>query len=335
MTKALKILTPLLILNVFYIQGQSFPLFSQYLLNEFTVNPSMAGIDGMTSVNVSGRQQWAFSPKNEFPTTPQTFSASISTRIIKSPGSTHRSKGYKKLGRTPSGRVAVGAAIFSDYNGPISKSGMQGVYTYHISLLNSQLSFGLAGLLYQLKIDGDQLDFDPNNKGLVVDSRILNIIDKPQYICDAAAGATFSTSKYHIGLSCFQLFEAGLKLSDSYGLNLTQTRYYYLTAAYKYQQGYKYEIEPSLVVRTDESLNVVADISGRLVYQKLYWGGIGFRTTGDFILLAGLKMGKYYLGYSLDYGFNKITQTSYGSHEILLAAKFGDSTRRYRWWERY
>jgi hypothetical protein len=49
----------------------------------------------------------------------------------------------------------------------------------------------------------------------------------------------------------------------------------------------------------------------------------------------GLRFDKLYFGYSFDYGFNEISLRTYGSHEIILAIKLGDSTRRYRWYERY
>lgn len=325
----------LLLFKVSTLSAQSFPLYTQYLLNEFTVNPSMAGIDGMTSINISGRQQWAFSPQGSFPYTPQTYSASFSTRILKSPGATRSSRGRNKLNRSASGKVAFGTSVFSDYNGPVSKSGMQLVYAYHIPLHNAQLSFGIAGLAYQLKIDGSELIFDPNNRGDVLDPNISSIIDRPQYIFDAGVGINFSTSKFHIGASSYQLFEASLKVSDTQGLKLTQTRYYYVTSTYKYRLNNWMEAEPSVVLRTNESFNIVADMCARVVYKKSYWGGLGFRTTGDFLLFAGVKMGKYYLGYSLDYGFSSTRFSVFGSHELLVAIKFGDSTRRYRWWERY
>ena len=46
-------------------------------------------------------------------------------------------------------------------------------------------------------------------------------------------------------------------------------------------------------------------------------------------------MQRFYAGYSFDYGFNQLSYRSYGSHEIVMDCKLGDSVRRYRWLERY
>lgn len=312
----------------------------------------MAGVDGMTSVNLTGRQQWAFMPKNRFIRTPQTSSISASTRIVKAPGATRPSKGRSKIQYTPSGRVAMGASIWADKNGPISKTGLQLVYTYHIPIRNAQLSFGLAGLGYQFKISGDDLDFDSNPNSTTRFTGISDIdqlIDRPFFLLDAATGLNFSTHKFHIGLAGYQLFQAKIKFGNSEG-DIKQNRYYNLSSTYKFNWHNHYTVEPSVIVRFNESQRIatsndsvsifqstsaVADFACRLVYRRMYWGGAAIRSTGDFVFTAGMKMRKWYIAYSLDYGINRVTLASFGSHEILMAIKFGDSTRRYRWWERY
>jgi len=50
--------------------GQQLPLFSQYIMNGFILNPAMAGYDGYTSVNTTVRQQWL-----GFEGAPQTYAA--------------------------------------------------------------------------------------------------------------------------------------------------------------------------------------------------------------------------------------------------------------------
>jgi hypothetical protein len=41
------------------------------------------------------------------------------------------------------------------------------------------------------------------------------------------------------------------------------------------------------------------------------------------------------MGYSLDFTFGEIQRITYGTHELNIAWKFGDSARRYRWLDRY
>jgi hypothetical protein len=66
-----------------------------------------------------------------------------------------------------------------------------------------------------------------------------------------------------------------------------------------------------------------------------YWFGGGVRTSGTIIAIAGFTMESLNVGYSFDYTLSNLRKHSYGSHEFMIAFKFGDSARRYRWLERY
>jgi type IX secretion system PorP/SprF family membrane protein len=118
---------------------------------------------------------------------------------------------------------------------------------------------------------------------------------------------------------------------------LKQVRYYIINGLYHrtFRSYPDWEYEPSVIIRSTENLQSSSDFSLRFIYKREYWAGLSYRTSGDFIVLMGLKLSRFYFGYSFDYGFNEISRKSYGSHEIMLAIKLGDSVRRYRYWERY
>jgi type IX secretion system PorP/SprF family membrane protein len=301
------------------------PVYSQYILNEFLINPSVAGIDGMTTINVSGRKQWV-----GFQNSPQTYSASISTRILKSPFSVKNGKLRKGSG----GRVGIGAAFVSDRNGAIERTSLQLSYAYHIFLENRQLSFGLSGIATQFRID-DKLAQLKNPNG----DSFSGVIGQSTYIPDASAGVCYSTIKSQFGFSALNLFQSPVKLGDTHidSKDIQQIRQYLLFGVYRYvlRSNANWEVEPSAILRGNEKLLFSADFTGRVVYKKEYWAGLSVRTSGEFILLLGLRMNRVYFGYSFDYGFNDISKLTYGSHEVVLAVKLGDSVRRYRWLERY
>ena len=50
--------------------AQQLPRYSQYIMNEFLVNPSVAGVDGQTSIDLSARKEWL----GFVPNTPETYS---------------------------------------------------------------------------------------------------------------------------------------------------------------------------------------------------------------------------------------------------------------------
>ncbi len=311
--------------------AQQSPLYSQYILNEFVINPSMAGIDGLTSINFTGRKQWL-----GWELAPETYSASFSARILKSPSTfLGKKKSGSKMRKSPSGKIGLGGSLMNDRNGAIVRTNINFTYAYHVDFNQSQLSFGLSFLAQQFRIDQElaELSGQPGDPA-------GGLIGKSTYIPDAAFGMNFSSSNLNIGISAFQLFQSPIKFDgqEVYFKELQQTRYYHFNGAYLGKLkgvSYKWEYEPSLIIRATETLQASADISIRLIYEKEYWAGLSFRTSGDFILLMGIKLNRLYFGYSFDYGFNELSKLSYGSHEALFAIKLGDSTRRYRYWERY
>lgn len=311
--------------------SQQTPLFSQYVLNEFLINPANAGIDGMTTINLSGRKQWL-----GWENPPETYSASISTRILKGSFRILPGKSGSSLKKGPSGRVGLGASFFTDRNGAINRTSFQFSYAYHIFIENSQLSFGLTAMTQQFKIDDEFIDF---NDGGTTDP-VEALVGKSTYMPDAAAGINFSTVKYHIGLSVFNIFQTpfsfGKPSFDSSDVQLKHPRHYHIIGRYRHALANPdWEVEPSFLLRTTEKFQMSADISSRLIYQKEYWGGLSIRTSGEFIVLLGMKVNRVYFGYSFDYGFNDLSRMSYGSHEVAIAIKLGDSARRYRWLQRY
>jgi len=41
------------------------------------------------------------------------------------------------------------------------------------------------------------------------------------------------------------------------------------------------------------------------------------------------------MGYAFDFTLQEIQRITYGTHEITLAVKLGESARKYRWLDRY
>lgn len=331
-------LTISIILVLFCVNShaQQSPIFSQYILNEFIINPSVAGIDGMTTFNFSGRKQWV-----GWENAPSTYATSASTRLLKTDNTINsRLYGPNKYKKGATGRVGLGASLLNDKNGAVGRIGLNLTYSYHIFIHNSQLSFGLSFLAQQFKIDRELAQFaKPNNGSDISNDPLEGLLGKSAYIPDAAFGMNYSTRRYSAGFAVFQLFQSPVKFGDievNYK-QLKQVRQYNFMGSYinTFPGNPDWEYEPSFIVRSTENLQASADISTRIIYLRDYWAGLSFRTSGDFIILMGVKYDRVYIGYSFDYGFNEISRLSYGSHEVMLAVKLGDSARRYRYWERY
>ncbi len=313
--------------------AQQLPHYSQYLMNEFLINPSVAGVDGRTSLNLSARKEWIGFVQN----TPETYSFNAQTRILKSKFSIgSRIFGGSNYKSGSKGRVGLGINIFNDNNAAIHQTGIQLTYAYHIFIRNSQLSFGLSGSAFQFRISKEDAQLkNPQEDPL------YGLIGKSTIIPDASFGANFMTQKYHFGFSIAQVFQSRIKIGS--GSEFTNSsdvrlkRHYYFIGSYRniFERNKRWEYEPSFIFRTNEKLQFLSDVSLKFLYNREYWFGMSFRTSGDIIVMGGMKFNNLYFAYSFDYGFNGITRYTKGSHEITLSMKFGDTARRYRWLERY
>ncbi len=306
-------------------EAQQIPLYSQYMMNGFLLNPAVAGSEGYTAINLTVREQWL-----GLKDAPKTQAISGQTRMLKNSYiSKNASVRRRQRMGTRSGNVGLGGYLFNDENGPISRTGLQLTYAYHIRMRSSQLSFGLSGIAYQFSIDDSKINLeDPN------DETYLNAA-KSVFVPDASAGVYYSDPHIFAGFSASQLFQSALKLGAKGYAQYQMKRYYYLTGGYDVDINDDFSLDPSFLLKASENGTYQLDINTKVVYNEEYWGGISYRTGGALIFMGGVRVDKFFFGYSFDYTLSSIMKRTFGSHEIMLAVKFGDNARRYRWLNRY
>jgi type IX secretion system PorP/SprF family membrane protein len=317
----------IIFLNVSLTYGQQLPLYSQYLYNKFLINPAVAGSDGYTSVSLTAREQWV-----GYSGAPRTFSVSWQTRILKKSFILKQTRIKREIFRPKSdGRVGFGGYVFSDKNGLIQRNGFQMSYAYHMWLQKStQLSFGLAFTGYYYKIDDKQINFeDPNEPWL------NNNLRRGTFVPDLSFGVYVLNPKYSFGFSADQLSEATAKIGGPAYKNFEMSRQYYLFGSYDFAQGTTTIIQPSFLFKMSEQLKPQADIGCTYIYDQGFWAGLTYRTSGALIANIGVKYQNIFFGYAFDYTLQEIQRLTYGTHELTVALKFGDNSRRYRWLDRY
>lgn len=317
----------MLLLGVSMAEGftQQAPLYSQYMLNGFLLNPAAAGSEGYTAVNLTAREQWV-----GFPEGPGTYALSFQTRILKKSHISRQAsiKRRRRFG-SRSGNVGLGGYIFNHRNGAVERIGIKGTYAYHIRLAESQLSFGLSLVAYQYRLDDDRIRLE------YPDDNFWAGAHKSVFIPDADAGVYYTARNIWAGFSVDQMFESVLKFGDSGYDKFIMERNYYLMGGYDIQVNRDMIISPSAHLKYAENGKFQADISGKAYYQQSYWCGLTYRTGHAVIVMAGVSIDKLIFGYAFDIGLNSIMKHSFGTHEFTFIARFGDNARRYRWLNRY
>lgn len=316
----------LLMLSI-HIFGQQLPVYSQYLYNKFLINPAVAGSDGYTSINLTAREQWV-----GYSGAPRTFSVSGQGRILKK--GLNVKQGWKNrsvLKPGTDGRVGLGGTIFSDKNGLIQRTGIQASYSYHLWIQSkTQLSLGLSLNGYHLKINEQEIAFEnPNDPLLFSDLR------RGIFVPDLTFGAYLLNYRYNLGFSADQLLEASARIGSTGYQDFKMKRQYYLFGSYDFDGGSSTIIQPSFLFMISEQLKPMADLGVTYIMNHDFWAGMTYRTSGAIIANVGFRSNNLYFGYSFDFTLSELQRVTYGTHELTVAVKFGDSSRKFRWLDRY
>lgn len=290
MRKTLFTLGLLLTLTYVAVQAQQLPLYSQYLANDFFINPAIAGSKPYSPIVLSVHKQWI--------------------AIDQSP-STQTISGHTLLANN---NVGIGAIIFNDKFGPESHTGIQAVYSYHINLnKKSKLSFGLSAIAFQYKMDQRQFSLT------TLDDPTVSYMIEKCIVPDATIGI-YTYGRYHwVGITAAHLFQSKLKITNNYDAN-KMVRHYFVMGGYKFNisTARSLELEPSSLIKFTESTPPQFDINLKLYYNKDYWFGTSIRPNDCFVASVGFRYKQFYFGYSYDFTFSNLTDYTIGSQELVV-----------------
>jgi type IX secretion system PorP/SprF family membrane protein len=284
--------------------GKTQPMFqfSQYMFNDYALNPAIGGTHDYWQIRSNYRYQWAGIPDG-----PQTYMLGA----------------YGPHKTLPMG---YGGYIFNDIVGPISYLGLYGSYAYNIKISGEiRLSMGLLAGMVQHKVDFST----------AIDATDPAALGTPsKFIPDGSLGFYLYTSQYFAGFSVNHIFFNNMSLLEEYddGYNINDNRlkpYFNIQGGYKYNLNRNFDIEPTVLVKASPHFDFITDISARAIYQKMVWGGLGSRFTFKNMDAIIIFMGYNYndlvnIGYSYDWSLSSFGKTSYGSHEVMIGVKFDD-----------
>ncbi len=308
------------------VQAQQLPLYSQYTMNKFLLNPAVAGTDGFTTINLTAREQWI-----GFKGTPKTHSITFDSKLFPdSYISKNVSIRKKKRKSSRAGKVGIGGHLYNDHTGPIDRTGLEGAYAYHLEFEKFLLSMGMSVNFFQMRLNKDKLILSDDNYDDLIEGG-----KKTLYVPDASIGVFALSRDYYGGISMVNVLQSSVQFGKSSLDNYKLKRQYNIMGGYSYELKETLQLQPSFLLKIPEGLRAQLDIQMRVNIKKDYWAGLAFRTGGAMCIFAGAKVDRYYIGYAFDYNFNSLMKYSFGSHEIMAAVKFGDTARRYKWLNTY
>jgi type IX secretion system PorP/SprF family membrane protein len=278
------------------LQAQQMPHYTQYMFNDFVINPAIAGVYDYYQIRTNHRFQWVG---------------------LLDPPMTNSIAFYGPHANLDMG---YGGYVYHDVTGPTSRTGVTGSYAYNIAISGDmRLSMGLYASVMQYRIDGTQL-----NPADVSDPAILNMVST-SYLPDAGIGLYLYAEKFYAGLSLAQLLNNNIKIfDDKDGVNRLKT-HINLTGAYRFWLDQDWLIEPSIMIKGTVPQQLSFDITARVEWQRTLWGGFSYRNKDAVAIMVGYSFDEsLFFGYAYDIGISELSKYNTGSHEIMIGYRFND-----------
>ncbi|MDG2370104.1 MAG: type IX secretion system membrane protein PorP/SprF [Flavobacteriales bacterium] len=267
--------------------AQQDALYSQYMFNQFTINPAYAGTRNSFSSVLLFRNQWS-----GLSGAPNTLNFSLHTPF----------SGKK---------MALGLNFIADEIGPSKNSSIMGTYAYHLQTSKGKLSFGLRGGFYSSSLNTSQLNFfnssDVHNTGAVYQSITPNF----------DFGVYYYAPKFYSGLSVNHMFDNNAENTSQTHLNLN--RHFFFNTGAVFVKNENLVFKPSFMVRYNAGSPISFDLNTSVLFKKTIWVGLTYRSSKSIIFISEYNISDFLrIGYSYDFDLSKLRKFHSGSHEVFI-----------------
>ncbi len=275
--------------------------FTQFMYNRAFYNAGYAGSNDAICASLFYRTQWV-----GFDGAPVTQNLNITAPI-----------------KLLHGGVYLG--IVNDEIGFFQNTNFNIGYAFQTQLGNGSLGIG-ANLMIGTKSvnNGAWLPSEPDG---FLDPSIL-AADAQGVGIDANFGVYYQSSTFWGGISTTRVIEAAAEYNSNVGQNVStlvrNARHYYVMAGYNYAiAGTSWDIQPSLLLKTDLLASPSADVNVTAMYNNKLWGGVTYRLQDAVAINLGYEFFKgLRAGYSYDFTTSSLSAGSGGSHELMVSYCF-------------
>jgi type IX secretion system PorP/SprF family membrane protein len=277
--------------------AQQLPQYSNYMINDYAMNPAIGGSNPYFEGKSNNRYQWV-----GITDAPRTYILSVH-------------------GPTKNLKMGLGGQLFTDIVGPTRRTGFYLSYAYHLKLNQKvKLSMGLNAGILQFMVDGSKITLhDPSDN--VISNGVQSVL-----MPDFGAGLyVYSTDRrWYAGASVPQIVQSRIKFYDYSNSTLSRlATHYYVTGGYKFDLGDDFKIEPSTCIKYVSPAPIQFDLGLRAIYREKIWIGGAFRYLDAVSAMVGFTMQENItFAYSYDFSTTNIRKYSTGTHELMIGIKF-------------
>jgi type IX secretion system PorP/SprF family membrane protein len=302
--------------------AQQKPQYTQYIFNNYLLNPALTGIENYTDVKAGYRSQWT--GLEGAPVTGYlTINAPIGDKFLQGDatafpaggGLNPSSRSYTQQYQAAEPHHGIGLTLVSDKTGPITQTNIDATYAYHLGITNRlNLAVGVSAGVSHNVLNLSQVHFaDPTDP-------ILNNINNNQWKPDLGIGVWAYASDYFFGVSVQQVLPQNLYVSTSTSATQNKTvPHYFFTAGTKLFLSDDVTLMPSVLVKVIQPVPTTFDVNLKMSFQDKFWIGSSYRRNDSFAALVGFNLSSFVnVGYSYDFTTSALNTVSNGSHEIVI-----------------
>ncbi len=304
------------ILGILVLQGgasifaQQPTLITHYMFTNMAINPAFAGNSGGICATGLARQQWiGFQDPDGSQTAPQVFLLTVDSPIKVLHG-------------------GIGGSLYQDKLGFFKNIGLKLGYAYKMEAGNGDLSFGLQVGFQNGTFDFSKLDLGQGAGNLSEDPVLRELSGKTSDMTfDMAAGVLYKVpEKFYIGLSADNLLQSSAK-KIAYQLRRT----FYLSGGYEWilPNNPAFELQPSVLFMYDGAA-FQFNLSALVLYNKKFYGGLGYRLQDAVSILAGVNIKNLRIGLSYDISTSALSKYNSGGVEIMVSYCFKIDVDKFR-----
>tara|TARA_B110000046_G_scaffold106737_1_gene114154 strand:+ start:5009 stop:5950 length:942 start_codon:yes stop_codon:yes gene_type:complete len=275
--------------------GQQHTSYTQYTLNQFALNPAVAGLEKCTQTSFGTRRQWS-----GFEGAPEHVFASFNTRL-------------NKADQFPKNFHGIGAYVSKDLIGFTNYSMLKISYAFHLKMSrNYHFSAGIfAGVHYQ-KTSFNNLRIRDRSNDPAINSQERSSIIFPE----VSPGVFIHNNKFFAGLSMFQQYPTRIKEIGTRENRLAV--HYFLMIGYKIE-GEVLNYTPSMLVSFAAFAPPTIDLTLTADYKNKISIALGSKYLNSAYTTVQLNIGGgVKIGYSYEYALTELVRVAPSTHEVIL-----------------
>lgn len=304
------------------ITAQQRPQYTQYVFNNYLLNPAVGGIENYTDVKAGFRKQWTGldgAPTTSYLTVNMPLGSNFingdATAVPAGGGENPMSRSYVQNYMAAEPHHGVGFMVVNDKAGPLTQTNIDATYAYHLGLApRLNLAVGVSAGIAHMGLNTSMITLENP-----LDPAIANA-NTSQWYPDLGAGVWLYSPTYYVGASVQQLLKQTLYFSANNAYNQSQTvPHYFLTAGIKLFVSDDITFMPSIMFKVIKPVPNTFDITGKFAFRERFWLGGAYRRNDSVAGLIGFNISSFLsFGYSYDFTTSNLNTVSNGTHEFIL-----------------